>query len=278
MKNIPKSLLLLCFFVSALNAQESTFTEKELILFAGPAWGKIKNYNIDKDQYASVKNSTGVNAGLNYCKYFNKNFGINFGLEFNQFKNTATYKGTYRSDKESVDEDGYIYYQTIVVDYKDVRTINLIDIPVNLRMQVPVSPTIQLFIDAGLKLNLVLSSKFKQNGTYETKGTYPNPNYDNVFLVIEDDAYYGFKESTYNVNQDLQANRANYSFCVGGGIKAKVSDKTFILINPSYMLGLNNIMSKNGSTEYENIFKEKSASDPFKLSQFVLKFGIGFNL
>ncbi len=278
MKNVIKSVLASSLFITTLNAQESNFTEKELTVFAGPAWGKIKNFNLDKDKYASVENSTGVNAGLNYSKYFNKNFGINFGIEFNQFKNTATYKGTYVSEERSVDRDGYFYYATAVVDYKDIRIINLIDIPLNLRMQVPVSPSIQFFVDAGLKLNLALNSKFKQNGTHESKGTYPHAVYSNVSYVIEDDVYYGFKETTYNLDQDLEANRANYSFCVGGGIKAKLNDKTFILINPSYMLGLNNVMSKNGSKEYKNIFNEKTASDPFKLSQFVLKFGVGFNL
>jgi hypothetical protein len=278
MKHLKSIILFPFIAISTISLSQEKAHNNELSLLAGISWGKINNENISSDKYASVKNHNSVNAGLNYCKYINKVLGISFGVEYSRVKQTVEYKGAFRSETKSTDRDGFIYYPVIETDYKDIRTINFVDIPLALRLEGKLNDYVSIYFEAGVKLNLLFSSKFEEKGNYENKGAYPNVSYSNVFLLIEDDTYYGFSRKVYNSKEDLKANRINYSFAIASGIKTKLNDHMCLLINPVYTGGLNNYMSKNGGGEYKNIFGEKTEYKAFKFSQFAMRIGLVFVL
>jgi hypothetical protein len=257
-------------------AQTEEFPEKEFSLFAGPSYGNIKNSNIMNDEYADTRGSIGVNGGLNYCKFFSKNIGFNFGAEFSQFKNTTEYKGFYRSDQLVEDADGYLYYPVAEVDYKETRKVSCFDIPLALRLQHKMESA-AFFLDLGAKVNLVLSSKFEQKGSSASKGLYPYSGTTSAYLLLENVAYLNYHTVKYNKDEDMLAQRINYSFMLGAGVKAKLGEKCFLLVNPYYMIGLNDIMAKN-QKEYRNVFGEKKAAAKFILTQFALRVGLTFEI
>jgi hypothetical protein len=265
----------LCLTVFSI-AQTNEFPKKEFSLFAGPSYGNIKNSNIMNDEYADTRGSIGVNAGLNYCKFFTENIGFNFGAEFSQFKNVTEYKGFYRSDQLVADVDGYLYYPVAEVDYKETRKVACFDIPLALRLQHK-TELASVFLDLGAKVNLVLSSKFEQKGSSASKGLFPYSGTTSAYLLLENVAYLDFNTVNYNKNEDMLARRINYSFMIGAGVKAKLADKCFLLVNPYYMLGLNDIMSKHPK-EYRNVYGEKKAAAKFILSQFALRVGLIFEI
>lgn len=253
-----------------------SFPEKEVSLIIGPSFTNIKNDNLLFDKYASSKGTNWFNAGFNYCKYFNKNLGLLIGLEYSMYKNVTTYKGAYRSTEKSVDRDGYIYYAVSEADYKDTRTVQCGEIPIGLRLQVPTGNNAQFFVDFGFRLNFIGSAKISQKGTLSKKGAYPNVNYDNVFLYIEDDAYYGFINSTYSSVIDIPVSRINLGYFIGGGVKAKLTESKYLIVNPSYMNGFSDLVKKDAQAEYVNIFGEKTPYKKFTLTQFALRVGIVF--
>jgi hypothetical protein len=264
-------------FLSYASAQSEDLNRRELSLIAGPSYNNIKNANIETDEYASSKGTFWFNFGLNYCKYYSKNIGLFIGAEYSRFNNVTDYKGAFKSDSKSIDRDNYIYYAYIEADYKDTRIVHTLDLPLGLRLNLPLSSNAEFFCDLGVKANFVLVGKYRQEGTHKNKGLYPNVNYDNVFLMIEDDSYLGYSNKTYNSEADLRPNRLVVSFILSTGLKAKMTEKSWLIINPMYAHGLTDITSKN-KNEYENVFGEKSPYQKFLLRQFALRVGISFDI
>jgi hypothetical protein len=276
MKKAFISVLFLCF-LSSLTAQDTkSFREKEFSILVGPSITNIKNDNISSDQYATTKGANWFNFGINYCKYFNKNIGLLIGLEYSRYKNETSYKGAFRSTDKSVDRDGYIYYAVSEADYKDTRTVHCGEVPIGLRLQVPLNKNAEFFVDFGVRLDFIASAKIESKGTLNKKGAYPNPNYDNVFILIDSDPYYPYTNTTYNSKIDIPVNRVNFSYFVGGGIKASLGENSFIVINPCYMKSITDFTNKENRPEYINVFGAKTAYKKYTLTQFALRVGVGF--
>jgi hypothetical protein len=263
----------------SITAQDTkSLPEKEFSIFVGPSLTNIKNDNLSSDPYASSKGTVWFNGGINYCSYFHKNVGILLGLEYSRYKNVTAYQGAYRSETKSVDRDGYIYYSVSEANYKDTRTVTTVDVPLGFRLQVPISDKAQFFVDLGIRMNFVGGAKIEQKGNLDKKGAYPYTNFDNLYLYVEEDSYYGYANYNYDSKIDIPVNRVNLSYFFGAGVKAKLTEKSYLIINPTFMKGINDFTSKNSRPEYTNIFGEKSPYKKFILTQFALRVGIGFEL
>ncbi len=272
-------LALAIVFVTVINAQDNeTLSDKEFSLLAGPTFGNITSDNIKNDKYAETRGTISYNFGFNYCKYFNKNFGLVLGLEFSGYKNITDYKGTFWAENTTVDRDKYIYYPVVEADLRVTRKVIAGEVPIQLRINAPLNKQAAFFIDAGFKVNFIASAKKTENGYVKNKGAYPNSNFDNWFLLIENDPYYGFTNKNYQSTIDMQPSRVGFSFVLGFGLKVKMSEKTFFVFNPTYMKSLTDLTSKSNTTEYVNVFGEKSPYTKFILSQIALRFGVGFYL
>jgi len=258
-------------------AQDTKFIpDNEFSFIIGPEIGTIKNKNIKDDKYANPHSKlSGINAGINYSTYFNRSLGVVIGLEFNQFKKTVDYKGTYKSETTYKDPFNDDYYLTIESDYTDKYKVNTIDVPLALRLQKG-NDKFQAFADLGIRTHIILIAKFEETGTYEKKGAYPTQ-YSNVFVVLEDDWYYGFTKSVYTTNQDMQVKRLSFSANINFGLKAKMTETLFMVFSAGYTYGLTDIMNENGKVEYINLFKEKVSYQKTSLEQFALRAGIGYN-
>ncbi|MBP7809676.1 MAG: outer membrane beta-barrel protein [Bacteroidia bacterium] len=272
-------LIISLLSISFIKAQDNkTLPEKEFSLIIGPSFTNIKNDNIEFDKYASPKGTIWFNAGINYCKCFNKNLGFITGLEYSMYKNVTTYKGAFRSEEKSVDSDGYLYYAVSEANYKDTRTVHCAEVPLGLRLQVPGNDNFQFFVDLGLRLNFIATAKIEKTGTLDKKGAYPHNVYDNVYIYIERDPYYGFTNTTYSSKIDIPVNRLGLGYFVGGGLKAKLAENKYIVINPTYISGITDFVNKSNQSDYVNVFGEKSAYKKFTLTQFALRIGIVFAL
>lgn len=279
MKNKYNILLALLISAASFFAQDSeSFKDKEFSIFIGLSNTKIVNDNIFSDKYASSRGTNWINLGFNYCKYFNKNFGFLIGFEYSGYRSITEYKGSFWSESTQVDRDGYIYYAVSDANYTHTRTVQAGEVPIQLRINAPLNSNTQFFIDAGFKINFIGSAKNKQEGTFETKGAYPHTTFDNVYFLIEDDTYYGYKEYKYNTTISMEPSRVNLAYVLGFGIKAKVSEKAFLLINPSYTKSITDVVSKNNRPDYVDVFGEKKAHSKYLLQQFAIRFGVGFYL
>ncbi len=271
-------LFVLVFFVKTITAQDTkSFPEKEATVFIGPSYSNIKSNSLSADPYASTKGSLWFNLGFDYCSYRSRNFGFIFGMEYSKYNNVTSYKGAFRSDTKSIDIDGDAYYAVSEANYTDSRIVNSLDVPIGLRLQAPISEQSNFFVDFGLRVNLIINAKITQKGTLNKKGAYIT-NYDNVFIYLEDEPYYGYTNTTYSSDIDLPVNRVNIGYFLGIGMRAKLNENYFLVINPCYMNGINDISKKDDAAQYVNVFGEKFAHQKFTLTQFVLRVGIGFEM
>lgn len=265
--------------ITVINAQDNeTNSDKEFSILIGPTYGNILSANLQNDKFAETRGTVSGNFGFNFCKYLNKNFGIVFGLEFSGYKNITNYKGAFWATNTTVDRDKYIYYPVVEANYTVTRKVIAGEVPIQIRLKAPINKQCAFFLDAGFKLNFIASAKKVEEGTLKNKGAYPNPNYDNVFILIEDDPYYGFKNYTYNTITDMQPSRVGFSYILGFGIKVDMSEKSFFVFNPTYMRSLTDLTSKSNTVEYANVFGEKSAYTKLTITQFALRLGVGFYL
>lgn len=272
-------LAVLLFSIKTITAQDTkSYYQKEAIIFLGPSYTNIRSNSLSSDQYANTQGSVWFNLGFSYCKYANKNIGFILGAEYSKYKNVTSYKGAYRKDTKSLDADGYFYYAVSEANYTDTRILNSLDVPLGIRLNTNISEQSFFYLDFGVMGNFILTSKIVQKGTLNKKGAYPHNVYDNVFFYIEDEPYYGFTNTTYNTDIEMPVNRVNASVFLGVGLKAKLNENCFLVINPCYTKGINDITKKDATGDYVNIFGEKTARQKFTLSQFVLKVGLGFEL
>lgn len=269
----------LLFLSFSFFAQDSdSFKDKEFSLFVGPSITDILNDNIKQDQYANTRGANRLNFGFNYSKYFNKNFGFVLGVEYSGYKNITDYRGSFWSTSTKEDQDGYMYYAVSEANYTDTRIVHMCEIPLQLRVQGNINSKTQFFVDAGIRMDFVVSAKLKQKGTFETKGAYPHSTFDNVYLLIEEEPYYGFKSYYYNSSKDIGTSKANFAYTFGFGVKTAISDKAFIVFNPIYSKTFTDLVFYNSRTDYVDVFGEKKAHSKYLLRQFAIRFGVGFYL
>ncbi len=275
MKNYTLPALLLFFLPLCFKAQR-VIPPEELVLFAGPIRADIQCDNIQNDKYADSRGSNTFNLGLAYCFYLTRNLGINFGAEYNQYKNTVDYRGAYRSETSTVDRFNYIYYPTVNSNYTETRKLDAIDIPINLRFCSAFSDKFEWFMDLGIRLNAVITNKLTQEGVHKKMGSYPNANYDNVFLVIENDPFYGYNTTTYSgAPKAIDSKELGYSIMICIGFKAKFSENLGLMVSTYYVKGQSDVGPKN-QEDYKNIFGEKSPYTKFTLQQMGFRTGIVF--
>ncbi len=237
-----------------LKRTTTCYTTRRASVVAGPIHSNIVCDNILNDKYAESEGINTFNFGLAYCFYLTRNLGINFGAEYNQYKNTASYKGAYRAETSTVDRFNYIYYPTVNSDYTDTRKLDAIDIPINLRFSSAFGEKFEWFMDLGIRLNAVITNKLTQEGVHKKMGSYPSANYDNVFIVIENDPYYGYNTTTYSGSpKAIDSKELGYSIMACTGFKAKFSKNLGLMLSAYYVKGQSD-MGPKSQEDYKNIF------------------------
>jgi hypothetical protein len=263
-----------CSFSQAVREEpkvKHSFGKRELGFIAGPAYSNILSETIKDDKYASSRGVITVNAGANYFLPVNKHIGYCVGLEFNQFKNVTSYKGYFTSTETRKSVTGGMYYPLVDANYTSTLNLTVLDIPLLLRSYIEVKKNIEVFLDAGLKLNAILSYKQQQSGYLSRKELYPfNASGLQYVMVPSSDTTFAGKAT------DVESPKVGFSLMLAAGVKAFTSEKTFVTFNFAYVQGFSDM--NTGSSDYTNVFGDKFQDKKTTVFQLSLRVGFGFKI
>ncbi|MDR0833389.1 MAG: outer membrane beta-barrel protein [Candidatus Symbiothrix sp.] len=179
MKNIITLIgLLICTHAAVAQKQYGS----EWRIHAG---GGNSMFKFEKE---TVKSSIGGNLGVDYTYFFSSNAGLSTGLEM------ALYNGSLTLNDQNTEQlietppglQGNFYLRTHYAGVEEKQTAMLLQLPLMLQVQVPISSKSAFYLGAGGKVGIPLSATYKQTvATMTTTGysdytkqTYPNmPNH-----------------------------------------------------------------------------------------------------
>lgn len=195
----------------------------------------------DNDNYKGIYSSNGIGfqGGLQVKRYINQNIELNLDI-------------IYRSSSY---EYSNTLYNFATVTFQETQA----------GLYFPLTATYDFnyslygfnpYVRAGLSFGYLFSSSAKLKIDNE------------IFTDLEDNS---------SPDIDIRQNRSDYSFSgvVGGGIKTKIKNVGYIMLDFRYYLGfLNNVNTENRFSSDENSFKYWYVDNDFSLNNFT--FSIGF--
>lgn len=132
----------------------------------------------------SLKNSDGANVGsevgnfgglvqLQYAYFWNDHWGVTAGVGFSTYSSLGTLNTT-KIFEGQTDSDGELYdHYAVTHDWKERQAMYMVDIPIAIQLQYPISGNIRLYADAGIKLGFPVMADYRlKSGELEHIGQY----------------------------------------------------------------------------------------------------------
>lgn len=261
---------------SARKVNHSHF-KKEVVVFAAPAYTGIYNENVKHDTYARNLGSVQPNAGFNYFVSAGNTIGYLFGIEYNRFVNQTSYNGYFKYPETRVDKNRGVYYPLTEAAYTNTIRLSTVDVPVCIRLRSNPASVLEGYVEAGIKANFILSYDLTQTGILNKKGLYPQQIGGNgSYVLVENAPSLGFTSTSFsNHRQALETNKLLFSMMFGAGVKTYFASNTFLNVSAFYVQGITDLDEKNTS-DYNNVFDEKSLHKSSLIFQFGIKIGLGY--
>jgi hypothetical protein len=231
------------------------------------------------------KSGFGWELGVAYSYYFNRTVGISFGLEAGMFSSSVEIKNI--SCEQEIQTppglSGRFLLQANYDGLKEKQSALLLQIPVMLQFQFPVSEKGFFFLGTGLKAGLPISSKWNQDiARLTTTGysEYTHQHYANM-------PNHGF--STYpNLNASGRLElKSPVSFALEGGLKFAVGESQYMYAGIFLDYGLNDIYNATTHTallEYNNAspvdysYKSILTTDHYSVPDGIKPFAVGIKI
>lgn len=236
---------------------------------------KVKNENVWNDEALASKSKHYPVIGVELSKKIGNATHFFFGLSFEQYATVSESYGLFKSASLKIDEDGYYYAPYFDSYFTEERKVSLIGIPVGFRISTGEPQKTGVLIEAGIKPSLVLSSKLTGKGSYERKGYYADPNYINVFYILEDIDRLDYKIYSKNTDVELGVKSFLFNTFLAAGIISPCSDKTSIYLKGYFTTSIGDITNaENKDKSYESLLEINEEYKKTTLFGFGLVFGV----
>ena len=179
----------------------------------GPAYTKISSdFTSSISGTVSEKNlsySLSIEAGYFFSKYF----GISSGIGLTPYV-TQLSLDPYSNTLDTIDSESENYERRISGrNINETQKIYLLEIPVMLNFQCPISKSIGFYAQGGVNLAINVGTTYSSSGIFSYSGYYPAYN-----VLLEDIPYEGFKSNVKNdVNGELKVRTFNPELITAGG-------------------------------------------------------------
>ena len=276
-------LFICCPYI--LRAQSQYSAEFTVSLGAGSSGLK---YQINGEQ---SKSRFGGEVGVDYSHYFSKMVGISLGLEAGMFAGSINMQSiSYKQPIETLPEVyGTFLLQADYTGFKEKQNVLLLQIPVMLRFQFPVSEKAFLFLGTGIKAGFPVSSKWNQNTATLTTVGYSEYTYQQ-YADMPNHGFSTFSDVSASGKLEL---KTPVLFALEGGLKMSIGEGKYLYTGVFLDYGLNDILKKpekaylleyNSASpadyNYNSILTTNQYSVPGGIKPFAvgIKFKMGFGI
>lgn len=252
-------ILIVCYQQKPYAQNEYSKSENLQGLFVGLSFGPSQSKMI----YEGIPSTLNLNAATKSGHFgtlelgytFSNYFAISSGLGFISYRNRFSLD-SYQNEFTTIDSENETYSMRVTgSDIKEEQKIDLLTIPFCVRLRLPLSDNIGMFVKTGINLSVPVNKKFTTSGTYTYKGYYPKYN-----VLLEDLPEIGFSSNkSVTKESNLKLNSLYFTPTVSAGLDFYLKENIQIVVAASY----------NTTVLKEAPSSVSSAESPanFKLSQ-----------
>ncbi len=265
MAQATKASFLLFFFVflNGLKGQEVIAEKKwSWSISAGYLSTKIKNENYEKDEALKTKNESNICGELHVLYPLSSSVYFLTGISYLKYSTLSESNGFFKALSMKQDIDGYSYFPLVESKFKDHRKITTISVPIALRKNFSRSIEQGCFSEFGLLANYVAIAEIKGEGSYETKGMYPDDNYSNVYIILEDIPRLDYKEIRKDKTTYISTNHITFNYFLSLGYYIMATDNTELSFKGYYTASIFDITEK--ADKKKDYIEIAGDSDPYK--------------
>jgi len=236
----------------------STAKRKGLNVGIGAQYGmaKINNKNINQTSTESNGYKWTVTDKYSYvvavegALFKNNQMAIVSGLEYLKISSMFSLNGVFQESIYSQDKNGDPYNKMVeAINYDSLLTINMISIPIKILWVSGRSNQKGFYVEGGIKLSLLASSKYITTGSLLNKGYYEN-NPDALKIIQIPQLGYSSRNNI-NLSGKPTTKSLAYSVSFSFGYNHPLGYFSSIRIGPEIQLGLSDI---EASSDYLDIF------------------------
>jgi len=289
MKNRKKYILIVAvLFICCSILKAQSYYNSEFTVSLGAGSSALK-YQVD-NEYS--KSGFGWQLGTGYSYYFNRMIGVSLGVEAAMFGSSVEMKNI-SFEQQIQTPPGLSGRFTLKANYdgfKEKQNLLLLQIPVMLQFQFPVSENNSVFFGTGIKAGfLPISSKWNQNITKLTTTGYSEYT-GQTYIDMPNHGFSTFPNK--NTSGEFELKNPVY-LAVEGGLKFGVGEGKYLYTGVFLDYGLNDIYKKSAGKsllEYNNaspadyIHNSVLSANQFSVSNGIkpftvgIKFKIGFGV
>jgi hypothetical protein len=249
-KNIRKYIIvaLALYMYHPCTVQAQSQYDSELNISLGAGSSALK-YQMEQGK---SKSGTGWELGVSYAHFFSRTIGVSLGLEAEMFGSSIDMKNiAYEQQIQPPPGlSGFFLLQADYNTFKEKQTAVMLQIPVMLQFQFPVSKKAFFFLGTGIKAGIPVSSKWNQTAQLTTTGysEYTGQQYVNI-------PNHGFSTSSdVNASGKLEL-KSPVMLALEGGLKFGMGEGKHLYTGVFLDYGLNDIYKMSANTallEYNN--------------------------
>jgi hypothetical protein len=254
--------------------QRSADKDKTVSFYFSGASSKLQNDNFTNDPNLVIHYPVGMNGGLSFTKYFTNHIGLTLGLEFSNYKNQYRCAQYNKSTTTQNDPNGSAYYTITQADYTMQRSVNMVEIPICLRLETSSSDKARLFADIGVKLCSAVSSQMTSSGSITTMGIYPDPNYSNAGYLVWNQQVTGWQTTAVTASNDYSCKNISTAFYCNAGFFVPINKQFQLTCSVFYLKGLGDINESEKGQAYVNYLGEAKSYLPTTISSFGARLGL----
>ncbi len=236
------SMLLLLSF-GAVTAQDESQNKSEFSVYGKGIFNTL-NYNLQGD--AERDNGYGAGVGLEYSMNLNNRWSISAGIEYQQYRSETNIIDL-NDQYQTVDVEGSVFdFHYSANTYSEKQWIDVINIPVLLRYEMPARPltSASIYGAVGFQIGIPVNNEFETSTKeLETSGYFPK--WD---LLLNGPEFMGFGNWDFlkSGKQELDI-RKSYSFLFELGLKQLLSENRNLYLGFYADLGVNELIKDSGS-------------------------------
>ena len=223
------------------------------------------NYDVAN---GSSKGRVGFNVGVGYTYFLSEQWGVSAGLDLSFYNGKATL-GNITSAYQTVDnEKDNVQYRSAFGTYEETQQAMFLNIPVMAQFQHPVMETAKFYAQAGVKVGIPVSGKFKAaDATYTTTGYFPAYN---IEVANSPSGGFGTYEGK-SVKNDLDL-KLSFALAAEAGLKWSLAENMSLYTGLYLDYGLTNVVKSKDNValvEYDEQFKPAYGSNSALVSQYL---------
>jgi len=201
--------------------------------------------------------------------FFNEKVGFTSGLKLTEFETTYKLLGDFRNPERTYDPNNTEHIDSVRADLDSTVTLQYLGIPLAIKYIYDINNKFSLFVNAGLNISFLYSSKYKLTGDeFYNFGFYE---LNDPLLQEISFTELGFRNVSYTppITGKPNVKSLNILGEISIGITIKTGYYSSIQLGPKFIFGLTSVTD---SDNYIDIFSRPLESKPTKTNN------IGFEI